>query len=144
MLIRSGTKCIKGDFDILTQFMLVLQRTETMPFPRFAEAETNKKISGRVYMEMSRNLDGYRVSIRTRKQVEPMYKIKFGGMEKVRLVFKYSGQQLWFILSMQSQLTRRLYAPSRSSIYMDCRFVSNSSSPAASTFPWSNRKACTD
>lgn len=48
MLIRSGAKCIKGDFNILTQLLLVLQGTETMPFPRFAEAETNKQIPGRV------------------------------------------------------------------------------------------------
>lgn len=77
---------------------------------------------------MSRNLDGYHVSIRTRKQVQPMNKIEFRGMEEVRLVFEYGSQHLCFILLMQLQLARSGvdYVPSKSSIYMDCRFSSTS------------------
>ena len=43
---RGGTECLKDRFNIVTQFMFVPQRAETMPFPRFAEAETNEKIPG--------------------------------------------------------------------------------------------------
>lgn len=76
---------------------------------------------------VSRNLNGYRVSLRTGEPVQPIDEIEFRGMEKVRLVFEDGSQHFCFILSMQLQLARNgVYAPSKSSIYMDCCFFSTS------------------
>ena len=76
---------------------------------------------------ISRNLNGYRVSLLTGKLVQPIDEIEFRGMEKVRLVFENGSQHFCFILSMQLHLAKNGdYAPSKSSIYMDCCFFSTS------------------